>query len=345
MILTNVAFFKGDYYNNSLVLQYNNILNGDLEKLNKLFVEFTPDKDSVIFVDPEINLPRTKLRDYIKTTDCKLVSDLDKSNTYITNIDGLKSKFNSANYNVMKIDTLPKELFEDSLFDGFSIEEYPYKFIVLDNYHAKNFITEHVDDNFSLDIYDLINYKIVYVINDSEQYHEITGKKLVHSDILLEKVNADGLVIDEENYKQLAVMINSGESANTMLAMELMANCQYKKSAAYLLCLFYEYRYSLENQSTKKHVNFKSLLDYWSLYHNNMGVSVSQSLKLLKQKNILTIDNLDIIVKHMILKDVSIQSNMGCTTYTPASFYIEDSGLNELCNGKYLININDAKYN
>jgi hypothetical protein len=130
-----------------------------------------------------------------------------------------------------------------------------------------------------------------------------------------------------------------------MLAMELMANCQYKKSAAYLLCLFYEYRYSLENQSTKKHVNFKSLLDYWSLYHNNMGVSVAQSLKLLKQKNILTIDNLDIIVKHMILKDVSIQSNMGCTTYTPASFYIEDSGLNELCNGKYLININDAKYN
>jgi hypothetical protein len=124
-----------------------------------------------------------------------------------------------------------------------------------------------------------------------------------------------------------------------------MANCQYKKSAAYLLCLFYEYRYSLESQSTKKHVNFKSLLDYWSLYHNNMGVSVAQSLKLLKQKNILTIDNLDIIVKHMILKDVSIQSNMGCTTYTPASFYIEDSGLNELCNGKYLININDAKYN
>ena len=344
MILNNVAFFRGNYHDNSLVLQYNDILNGDLEKLNKLFVEFAPDKDSVIFVDPEINLPRTKLRDYIKTTDCKLVSHLDKSNTYITNIDGLKSKFNSANYNVMKIDTLPKELFEDSLFDGFSIEEYPYKFIVLDNYHAKNTITEHADDNFSLDVYDLINYKIVHVINDSEHYHEITSKKLVHSDILLEKVNADGLLIDEENYYQLQTMINSGDNANVMLAMELMANCQYKKSAAYLLCLFYEYKYQLEGQHTRKHVNFKSLLDYWDLHQGNMQVTVKQALGLLKKKNILTIENLDIIVKHMIIKDTYIRASLGYTEYTSVSFYVVDDALNELCDGKYLIDINDAKY-
>lgn len=344
MILTNVAFFKGDSYSTNIKLEYKDILNGDLEKLNTLFVEFTPDSESIIFVDPEINLPRTKLRDYIKKTDCKLVSNFDKSNTYITNPDGLKSKFNSYNCNILKIDTLPKELFQNILFDDFSIEEYPYKFIILDNYHAKNSIIEHADDNFSLDIYDLINYKIVHVINDSEQYQKITSKKLIHSDVLLEKVNADGLVIDEENYKQLKVMIANGDSANKMLAMELMANCQYKKSAPYLLCLFYEYSSYLENEPTKKHVNFKSLLDYWNLTHHNMKVSVTQSLTLLKKKNILTIDNLDIIVKHMVLQDVSIRSYAGYTTYTPDSFYIEDADLNDLCNGKYLININDAKY-
>lgn len=344
MILTNVAFFTGDKFSSRLELKYYDILNGDFEKLNKRFVEFAPDKDSIIFVDPDINLPRTKLRDYIKKTDCKLVSDLDKSNTYITNIDGLKSKFNSVNYNVIKIDTLPKELFEASFFDGFSIEEYPYKFIVLGNYHAKNLIIEYADDKYSLDIYDLINYKIVHVLDDFEKYTKIINKKLIQSDILLEKVNADGLLIDEENYEQLKVMIASGDSANKMLAMELMANCQYKKSAPYLLCLFYEYSHNLENEPTKKHVNFKSLLDYWNLYQANMRVSVTQALGLLKKKNILTIDNLDIIVKHMIFKDVIIRSSVGYSTYTPCSFYIEDAELNDLCNGKYLININDAKY-
>lgn len=344
MILTNVAFFTGEYHSSSLELKYYDILNGDLEKLNKLFVEFAPDKDSIIFVDPDINLPRTKLRDYIKKTDCKLVSNLDKSNTYITNIDGLRSKFNTANYNVINIDTLPEELFKNSFFDGFSIEEYPYKFIVLDNYHAKNLIIEYADDKYSLDIYHLINYKIIHVLDDFEKYTKIINNKVIHSDILLEKVNADGLLIDEENYKQLKVMITNGDSANKMLAMELMANCQYKKSASYLLCLFYEYAHNLEDEPTKKHVNFKSLLDYWNLYQGNMRVSVTQALGLLKKKNILTIDNLDIIVKHMIFKDARIGCAAGYTIYTPHSFYIEDPELNDLCNGKYLINVNDAKY-
>ena len=36
MILNNVAFFHGNFHDNSLVLQYNDILNGDLEKLNNI---------------------------------------------------------------------------------------------------------------------------------------------------------------------------------------------------------------------------------------------------------------------------------------------------------------------
>jgi hypothetical protein len=344
MILENVAFLTGSYHSSTVEVQYRSILNGDIKRLNNLFVDFNPTKDSVIYVDPEINLPRTKLRDYIKTTDCKLVNDFNKANTYITNLDGLKDKFEVTNYYVLKIADLPEDFFNCDWFKDFSVEDYGYKFVICQNNHVRNIITDR-GDNLNVNVYDLLDYKTIYSVSDYDKYQEILKKQIVHSDVLLEKANADGLIIDEENYYQLQTMINSGDNANVMLAMELMANCQYKKSAAYLLCLFYEYRYQLEGQHTKKHVNFKSLLDYWDLYHGNMQVNVRQALELLKKKEILTLENLDILVKHMIIKDISVKSNIGYVIYDAVSFYIEDEVLNELCGGKYLIDKTDAKYN
>jgi hypothetical protein len=347
MLLEKVAFLKGNYYDSSLSLTYSSVLKGDKEVLKQIIShDFNPNEKSQIFVDQEINLPRVKLRDYIKTTNCKLTNSLDKATHYVTNEDALSELFTRMTEYTLRIDSLPSEIFDDSLFEGFDLSIYPYKFVIIENYSAKNIISEYLDNNYKIDFDDLLNYKVIYKLNENEKFNTLKSLKLIHSNILLDKVNKDSIIIDEDYYNQLVTMITSNDTANVTLAMELMANCDYKKSAPYLLSLFYNYSGIFYDSRSKNHVNFKSLLDYWNLRPGALGVNVNQGIDLLYNKNILTKENLDIFIKHAIVKDILVNSARGHTVYNIKSFYLENNQIQETIQPEpYLIDITDAKYN
>jgi len=347
MLLEKVAFFKGNYYDFSLSLTYSSVLKGDKEVLKQMIShDFNPDEKSQIFVDQEINLPRVKLRDYIKTTNCKLTNSLDKATHYLTNEDALSEMFTRMTEYVLRIDSLPSEIFNNPLFKGFDLSTYPYKFVIIENYNAKSIISEHLEDNYKIDDNALLNYKVIYKLNEDEKFNTVRSLKLIHSNILLDKVNKDSIIIDEDYYNQLVTMITSNDTANVTLAMELMANCDYRKSAPYLLSLFYNYSNVFYNSRSKNHVNFKSLLEYWDLRPGALNVNVLQGIDLLYDKNILTRENLDIFIKHAVVKDIQVNSNQGHTVYNVKSFYLKNDQIQETIQPEpYLIDITDAKYN
>jgi len=347
MLLEKVAFFKGNYYDSSLSLTYSSVLKGDKEVLKQMIShDFNPDEKSQIFVDQEINLPRVKLRDYIKTTNCKLTNSLDKATHYLTNEDALSELFTIMTEYVLRIDSLPSEIFNNPLFKGFDLSTYPYKFVIIENYNAKSIISEHLEDNYKIDDNALLNYKVIYKLNEDEKFNTVRSLKLIHSNILLDKVNKDSIIIDEDYYNQLVTMITSNDTANVTLAMELMANCDYRKSAPYLLSLFYNYSGIFYDSRSKNHVNFKSLLEYWDLRPGALKVNVLQGIDLLYNKNILTRENLDIFIKHAVVKDIRVNSNQGHTVYNVKSFYLKNDQIQETIQPEpYLIDITDAKYN
>ncbi len=347
MLIEKVAFFSGSYYNDSLDLSYQSVLKGDEKLLEQMIShDFDPNEDSQIFVDQEINLPRIKLRDYIKTTNCKLTNSLDKATHYVTNENALSELFIRMAEYVLKIDSLPSKIFNDPLFEGFDLNTYPYKFVIIENYSAKTIISEHLEDFYKINFDDLLNYKVIYKLDKDEKFNTVKSLKLIHSNILLDKVNKDSILIDEEYYNQLVTMITSNDTANVTLAMELMANCDYRKSAPYLLSLFYNYSGVFYDSKSKRHVNFKSLLDYWNLSPRALGVNVLEGIHLLYNKNILNKENLDIFIKHAVVKDIRVNSRQGYTVYNIKSFYLEDENIKEKIQPEpYLIDITDAKYN
>jgi hypothetical protein len=81
------------------------------------------------------------------------------------------------------------------------------------------------------------------------------NKNVYMQDDLLKILNQD-VVIDTEMYKQLNSMLENGETSNVKIAMEIMANSDYEKSAPYLLLLFMNHGYRIWDSGFRNHVNF-----------------------------------------------------------------------------------------
>jgi hypothetical protein len=96
-------------------------------------------------------------------------------------------------------------------------------------------------------------------------------------------------------FNTLSEMFESSDHDNWILAMEIMANCQYRESILYLGLLFYEYGNRIEQMSTKRHINFKSLVNY--LGTDISGLSKDNVVDILIRKNCVTEEYMNILFK------------------------------------------------
>jgi hypothetical protein len=90
-------------------------------------------------------------------------------------------------------------------------------------------------------------------------------------------------------------MFNSGDTDNTVLAMEIMANSNYFESLVYILMLFEEYGYRISDQRSRNHVNFKGLCSYLGVSPNY--ISKDDVVLGLLQKDAVTIENMSVVIK------------------------------------------------
>ena len=80
--------------------------------------------------------------------------------------------------------------------------------------------------------------------------------------------------------------------------MEIMANCNYKKSLLHIELLFMDYSQTMINTGKKNHVNFKSLCSYLSKDSTYLSTSLDDVMTSLEAKGILTKENVERILKH-----------------------------------------------
>lgn len=118
----------------------------------------------------------------------------------------------------------------------------------------------------------------------------------IQDDIL--KILNEGVIIDKEMYKQIGTMIESSDNSNIKMAMEIMANSDYEKSAPYILLLFKNYGYSLWDSGFRNHVNFKSLVEFFDLSGRRgyNQLDLDEIVDKLKNKNLLTEENIAIFM-------------------------------------------------
>jgi len=124
---------------------------------------------------------------------------------------------------------------------------------------------------------------------------------------LIDIVNESAITIDNEMYDQLSTMLNSEDRKNYIIAMEIIANCNYRTSLHKILLLFKNIGWRVYDCPEKNHVNFKSLVKFIDLY-NWYDPSYDDIINSLMAKKYLTKEILEEImplVKTEIKSDIS----------------------------------------
>ena len=285
------------------------------DALNILKVDYTPQIGDKLFFLPGVNIPRVKLKELTLNYNIKTVRDINEA-TVIFGSKHSEGKMISTKwyYHIRTEDF--KNCFEALKpgLDAQTIErvetalEFYTENIILGDW---SILQDFTNDDIGVYRKNLVvnpgakassNRKSCYLYavdtDYLELYKNLEGKTIIDESGLVDKLNGDdAIIITPEVFEQLKAMFQSSDDSNHVIAMEIMANSNYKESLLYLGMLFKEHSYEINNCSTRHHVNFKSLLSYFAKNKYNMQSSLDDIVRSLIEKEVLTTDKLDILME------------------------------------------------
>lgn len=311
-------------------------------KLNEKYVPTNGDK---LYIYPECNIPRFKIKTFTEANNIAVVKYKEKANIHFSN-----SRFLSLNvYNLdryYKVKTtslqsvfnkIPARYLKDHQDFITDLKNYTEPYVLVNRsqfykfsngYHsicgviaylkdADHFIDvdNPLMDNASKINPDLIDYTedtsnlIELTTENTENISKLLSYTVYHEKALVTLLNSD-IIMDQDLYEGCVNLFKSKDSDNHKIAMESMANCNYVESCVYLMLLVREYRTKMYNSDMKHHINFKSFLKFFDLTLNN-NVNYDDIVDKLIEFNKVTRKNINLLLP-LATEEVN---DTGNTTY------------------------------
>ena len=278
--------------------------------------DFVMSENEKFYFLPGVSVPRIKLKDLYANTKSKTVREIDDATKIITGGKTLDKLFEQRW--LYSLDTSTFKAVLKILQDDNCIDDDKYTDIMdaLEIY-TEDKVLGGIDlmklcQNINLNNKLFTINSTPYYILDPE-YPELDTPsnlaKLCDESFLIELANGEeSTTIDRKMYETLSEMFESDDTDNRVLAMEIMANSNYKESLLYLCFLFEEYSKYISDIRSRNHVNFKSLSNY-------MGFSSPSYCSM----------NKDDIIRLLIERDV-FTKEMGIELLTKYKREVEDFG-------------------
>jgi hypothetical protein len=276
--------------------------------------EYTPTSGEKIYFMPGCTVPRTKIKGYCEKHKISVVKSADKADILFFGPKTVKELLKE--YYMIKV---KKEAFRREINKLYAPGS--NKYVDLNN---------KIDDCESDWI--LVNSHLTYAIRGGHYYYnnaynwttiktEVTsdeyisghmfvvpddnkmtflekilnkGSSFIEQDCILKDIN--DTIMDRDMYISLAKMLKSSEDSNHIVAMEVMANCDYEKSAVYLLLLLKDYGRTIARVRSRTYVNFQSMLNFFGLRTSYTYVTLDNIVRILFCKELLTPENTDILM-------------------------------------------------
>jgi len=261
---------------------------------------YTPTKGDKIWFYPGCDIPRFKVKQFCIANDVAVVKYKDKSSVRFMGPDTIKDMLSQYDGRAIPKDlflawldsvmcnaylALREEVVKSQSEDVYVRNKAMGSFCKKELFGAK-VIYERTDE---------APYKRVNYLENNENYEQLidmmNDSELRSQDDLLSLLNT-GTIMDQQMFDDIHRLFESTDKENTRLAMEAMANCDFQKSAVYLLLLLKEYGSKISNSGNKHHVNFKSLIKYFQI-RNLENISVDDMINSLRHQKLLSIDNLN----------------------------------------------------
>lgn len=255
---------------------------------------------------PGVSVPRIKLKDLASSHKIKTVKDINDATVIFT---GRKTMHSVTDY--VWHHGVPKDgllSFLASAKENGNISDYEYEKLVpvisasIEDMLCTDYQTRRLLEDADIPYY--MNNIIVgsnkfITINPeyTDLYHALQSKELYTEDALYPHLNGpDATIIDEGMYESISEMFKSLDNDNCTLAMEIMANCDYNESIAYLGLLFNSYGAKIYAMKSKNHVNFKSLMNYMGNSASSPSMNKDEIVKSILDKGLLKAANAKILM-------------------------------------------------
>jgi hypothetical protein len=283
-----------------------------------LCTDYTKSDDDILYIYPGCTVPRYKLKDRFKTTIKPSNANVVFMPTAITKV---------ANKDLLEVESCNK-IPIDKMIDFFRWNNFPQYVdklkMLADNNNLSHIYINHgttrgLSDSSYLskykfyDVLDTTSWRINSLIGSNTHYNEyytqvVTipfGSKLrnvksnakfyLESEIL-KYINEDSIAINWDKYNELKMLGNSEDVDNHRMLMQLIANCDYEKSTAYVLMLLKEFHKKIAAHKFVDSVNFKSVLNFFNLNKKDLDkLSIDKLAEILKSKSMFTRKNVQII--------------------------------------------------
>jgi len=262
---------------------------------------YVPAQGDSIFLMPGVNIPRVKLKDLALNLGVKIVRDATRANIIISG----KATMNKITCGRWLHNATTEEFTKyvaNLDFDQYYIDKYETAVaacnpeVIYMEYSTKNDLNYKgykVKDAYS---------SAVHFVEDEykDMLDSIQNKTIFDESELLAMINGDDAVtITPEVYSQLVKMFESSDQDNHIMAMEIMANSNYIDSALYLLLLLEGYAHKIGDCHTRNHVNFKSMVSYFTLAVKEIGWLDPDKIA----KKLVTLDLLTKDWTHVLLQE------------------------------------------
>ncbi len=320
-----LKFSTGSDLNSLEVEQISCIIKGD--PFNIVKKEYVPNTGDKFYFLPGVNIPRVKLKEFALNYHLKTVRNVEEADVVFGNKLSNSKVLTRAWKDTIRTEDFKacfQALVDSNKLDEIVVErvktalEFYTQDIIISDYHSINTISNsslynHLIVNLGSVLVN--NRKNTYVTEVEDEYLELVefldNTEIFDEEGLLKYINGDdAVVINKEVYTQLESMLDSSDTDNHVLAMEIMSNCNLNESLFYLLKLMGDHHRNLINCRSVNHVNFKSLLSYLGIDKYRMNFGVDDKIQKLMDKGVLTVGMLNAIVRDEVSSTSAFYSNM-----------------------------------
>ena len=308
---TYLFIYDVEATNNELIMKVEPLYCAD-DKNNFLPInnkDYIPTKGDRLYFLPGVNIPRVKLKDLSLQHGIKTVRDINQA-THVFCGNNTKDKLVNSSWYYSMDTQLVRDIVENSenIMDDYyrenlrqALEFYTEDVVVIEYSSASTLRNSNLPALDKIEGNVLRSSNIYYTVDAEHKdlFPEILTLDLFSESKLLKYINgADAATLDDTMFLQISDMFQSSDQDNHIIAMEILANCNYIDSLLYIEMLFEKHSYQMSNCRTKNHVNFKSLISFLDKEKSYMGTSIDDVVDSLITKDVFDLEKVEVIMKH-----------------------------------------------
>ncbi len=225
-----------------------------------------------IYISPKCEVSREKLKSLLESTGARVIRDPEKADLIFTSLKYCYEIANTITYRWFAEFSHPNgdqafmspddtKLFKNSLFKRDYNQDLEDS---IDKISSKYTARRSTWGNASFADFSIagtyISVESIEANNILNNLFNENNVKVYDESALLDKMGE--AAIDKGTYEAILQMFESSDATNHTVAMTIMANCNYKKSAIYLAQICRLHGYKIWDHPTRKTVAFKGLISF-----------------------------------------------------------------------------------